>query len=786
MLSISLEITLKNAFSIASEYRHEYVTQEHLLLALIDDNDARLVLIKNRVSLKKLASKLKYYLVNESNQISKTEPIEIKPTLGFQRIVQRSTIQSSQINDATKQPANGGNILSEFFFEHDCYALSCLKEYNITRNDIIKSIKEIKQKNNNEAKKDKHKKQLSIIKKETKDQQKHNELPPMQIIINKSNKNDENNNDQLSKYCVNLNYKAYDEAIDCLVGRKNVVLRTIEIICRRKKNNEILVGEPGDGKTAIAEGLAFRIVTGDVPNILKNTTIYSLDLASLVAGTKYRGDFEERVRHMLDTIKSQPNTILLIDEIHTLIGAGSTNHGSLDASNLLKPALARGEIRCIGSTTFKEYHNYFEKDMALVRRFQKVIIDEPSSEETIAILQGLKQYYEKHHSVKYSDQSLKAAINLSERYISNRHLPDKAIDLMDEAGSRKKIDTTNNKVPIVTESDMESIITTMLNIPNIGNNLDNLKQLKNLENNLKNNIYGQNEAIKDLCSTIKLSIAGLKKGTRPTGCYLFAGKTGVGKTELAKQLAIHGSMKLVRFDMSEFSESISVSKLLGSAPGYIGYDQGGLLTEEVGKYPYSVVLFDEIEKAHHDIYNLLLQIMDDGKLTDSTGKVIDFRHSLIILTTNIGSNNNNSIGFSTNKSSRSIKSDLKEINSKFSAEFIGRLDKIILFNPIDNIIDKIIDKNFKDMKIQLKTKNITIRVSKKVKFYLINNFFDINKGARDIDRIMDVKIKQPIAEEILFGKLKNGGRIEIELSKKEDSIIFKYSKSSPSSDLEMV
>lgn len=966
MLSNTLEISLRRALSIATDHHHEYATYEHLLLALLDDADAKKVLNYHNIKIDKLAEDLSNYVDLQLQDLVSEFSGEAKPTAGFQRIIQRaalhaqsylggaptttetlsfeSTSSSKEHNSDTgfgrlsaikKRMISGADLLAEFFFEHETYALHALKNLGLTRHDILEAIKNLENfqgtklafmksanklkdqdKNDGEAKDKKQKTDYSTTldnyafegdskkgdsqadsvdpksnhlpvsssnsaKQET-SKQASNNTPPQSItgaMKHSSNLHDFINNsesksaykthtspsrsdelleedleekeakEELEKYCVNLNEKAKTNDIDCLVGRHNEVQRTIEILCRRKKNNAILVGEPGVGKTAIAEGLAYRIAKNDVPKILQDTLIYALDIGALVAGTKYRGDFEERIRSMLEALKNIKSAVLFIDEIHSIIGAGSTTSGSLDASNLLKPALARGELKCIGSTTFKEFHNHFEKDMALVRRFQKIVVEEPDEESTMSILNGLKPYYEKHHNVKYDESALKAAISLSQRYINDRHLPDKAIDLIDEAGSRCKISANNKRssamrkkslaaeasneqlvdanladmktasgdhnndkgdakvakpnlkqeTPKVTEKDIENVITTMLNIPNITVVSDDIKQLKKLENNLKKSIFGQDEAIRELCNSIKLSRAGLRKGSKPTGCYLFAGKTGVGKTELAKQLALVCSMRLVKFDMSEFSESASVSKLIGSAPGYVGFDQGGLLTEEVDKYPYSVILFDEIEKAHPDIYNLLLQIMDEGCLTDSTGKTVDFTYSMIVLTTNIQAEKKSmQIGFaasstdsSEEEQGKSPKSKTKDESSTseekpnmsnfeavFSPEFRSRLDKIILFNEIDGIIDKIVDKNFKDLASQLADKKVSISVSKAVKKHLIENCFDNKNGAREIDKIIDSEIKQYIADEILFGRLKDGGSITIDFNKAEGKITFDFNKAS--------
>lgn len=776
MLSNELELTLRNALAIATQYKHEYATYEHLLLSLTEDKDVKLFMQKSSIDIELLKSKLRNYLEYDFADLVDNNVKESKPTAGFQRIIQRAALHN-QANG--EKIITGVHVLAEFYFESDAYALLCLKDANLHRKDILDWIK-----NKKTNKKPTTKEQLQITLLESAMQENSNNLFYRKVNYENSSQNQEGQ-EELSKYCVNLNHQANTNSIDCLIGRHNEIQRTIEILCRRKKNNAILVGEPGVGKTAIAEGLATRIVKGDVPDILKNIVIYALDIGSLVAGTKFRGDFEERIKTLLEGLKKNKNAVLFIDEIHTIIGAGSTTTGAMDASNLLKPALAKGELRCIGSTTFKEYHNHFEKDMALVRRFQKVVVAEPDEEATLEILQGLKGYYEKHHNVKYNDEALKAAISLSKRYIHDRHLPDKAIDLMDESGARSKM-YSNKKTTIITEKDIEELVSNVANIPSIRVVSSDLMLLKNLNSNLKSCIFGQNKAIDDLCSSIKLAKAGLKKGNRPTGCYVFAGPTGVGKTELAKQLANFCNMKLIKFDMSEFSESSSVSKLLGSAPGYVGFDQGGKLSDEVDKYPYSVVLFDEIEKAHGEIYNLLLQIMDEGVITDSTGKKVNFAHTMIILTTNIIAEKGKSeIGF--NKSDADIPINMDAINEKFSPEFRSRLDNIILFNPINNIVDKIVNKNIKELASQLADKKVKLEVSSSVKKYLIKNCFDNKNGARELDRMFDNKIKQNLADEMLFGKLKNGGTVSIDICKKNNDLIFtiKSVKDSDKNEIEV-
>jgi ATP-dependent Clp protease ATP-binding subunit ClpA len=763
MLSNDLELTLRKALAIATECKHEYATYEHLLLALTEDKDAKAVFRVYGVVSAELKKRLREYLKQDLAELVDEYVKEAKPTAGFQRIIQRAALHSQAIG---QKVINGSHVLAEFFFEHEAYALLCLRDEGLSRQNILDFLKQNPSAIIGGTEKGQEV-QVSMAQQEQLGSQ---ETP----VTEKKEKSEEEND--IEKYCVNLNERADTDAIDCLIGRQNEIQRTIEILCRRKKNNAILVGEPGVGKTAIAEGLAIRIVKGDVPDLLKKAVIYSLDIGSLVAGTKFRGDFEERIKNLLVFLKNNKDAILFIDEIHTIIGAGSTTSGATDASNLLKPALGKGELRCIGSTTFKEYHNHFEKDMALVRRFQKIVVEEPDEESTMAILQGLKGYYEAHHSVIYSDSALKAAINLSERYINDRHLPDKAIDLIDEAGSRSKTGVKSDTKTVITNKHIESLLASILNMPNIGDQADDISQLKQLDANLKKCIFGQDQAVEDLCASIKLSKAGLIKGDRPTGCYLFVGPTGVGKTELAKQLAIFNNMKLIKFDMSEFAESSSLSKLLGSAPGYVGFDQGGMLTEEVAKYPYSVVLFDEIEKANPEIFNILLQIMDEGNLTDSTGKQVNFMNTMVILTTNIVAEKEKAaIGFSKEgEGDVELPLNLDRIKDQFSPEFRSRLDKIVFFNPIDDIVDQIVVKNIKELAAQLADRRVRLKVSASVKKHLAEKCFNKDNGARELARAIDTHIKQAIADEILFGKLKNGGSASVDMSKKSQEIVFKF------------
>ncbi|MDG1436249.1 MAG: AAA family ATPase [Rickettsiaceae bacterium] len=761
MLSDNLEYTLRKALLIATKNKHEYATYEHLLLALIEDDDASKALIDNGVAIELLTIRLQQYLNKDLADLVNKEIKAAKPTAGFQRVIQRTTLHNQGNIDSV---ITGAHVLAEFFFENDSYALLCLKESNINRSDLLNYIKKLDK--NHEGLNNSALPSTTLLEDPSNES---SSLPKLEQNIEDSEKS------ELEKYCINLNERADIGAIDCLIGRQNEIQRTIEILCRRKKNNAILIGEPGVGKTAIAEGMATRIVKKDVPEHLKDAVIYSLDIGALVAGTKFRGDFEERIKKLLKELQENKNAILFIDEIHTIIGAGSTTTGALDASNLLKPALAKGELHCIGSTTFKEYTNHFEKDAALVRRFQKIVVSEPDVESSIQILQGLKEYYEDHHNVKYTDSAIRAAVTLSERYIHDRHLPDKAIDLIDEAGSVSKMIADSKHVITITEKDIELLLSRVLNITKIRSDSSEIMQLKTLNSKLKNCIFGQDEAIEKLCTSIKLSRAGLRRSNKPTGCYLFAGPTGVGKTELAKQLAIFCNMKLLKFDMSEFSESSSTSKLLGSAPGYVGYDQGGMLSSEVSKYPYSVVLFDEIEKAHSEIYNLLLQIMDEGTLTDSNSKHINFTHTIIIMTTNVlAENEKPSIGFNDNNNDTKPEINMDEINEVFSPEFRSRLDNIIIFNQIDGVIDKIVSKNLKELAAQLADKKVRLTVGSHAKKHLIENYYNKNTGSRDLDRAIDSIIKQQIADEILFGKLRNGGSVYVDFSQKTKKMTFDF------------
>lgn len=765
MLSKNLELTLHRALNIAKEYEHEYATLEHLLLALTEDPDALEVFKSSSVDTKKLCEKLKSFLVNELAALVIKDLKESKPTAGFQRVVHRAAIH---VHAMGKKDMTGANILAEIFSEQESYAVLFLTEHNISRHAVLSFIGEdlLKFDNNNDL--------GSSISREKPI------LARTSIISDSPTKTSaetssttEDPASPLVKYCSNLNKRALENKIDVLIGRDDEVERAIEILSRRTKNNPLFVGEPGVGKTAIAEGLAVRLAKKDVPEFLADTVIYSLDLGALVAGTRYRGDFEERIKQVIGEVEKNPKVILFIDEIHTIMGAGSTNGSSLDAANLLKPPLARGSLRCIGSTTFQEYQSHFEKDQALARRFQKVVIEEPSIEKTIQMLEGLKVQYEAHHGVKYGEAAIEAAATLSERYIKYRNLPDKAIDVMDEAGARIKL--SNRKSKTVNVKDIEMTVSKMVQIPVQSLSKDESQKLQTLEKNLKAKVFGQDRAIEELVSAIKLSRAGLRNKEKPTGCYLFAGPTGVGKTELAKQLALEVNMELLRFDMSEYMEQHSVAKLIGTPPGYVGFDQGGMLTDQVKKSPYSVVLLDEIEKAHPDIYNIMLQVMDYGKATDHNGREISFSNTIVIMTTNAGAAQleKSSMGFG--KLSR-VGENLEQINKMFSPEFRNRLDAIVAFRDLDNgVITKIVDKYIGDLCAQLADRGTRITLSKDARHFLCEEGFDHKNGARALERIIDEKIKKKLADEILFGVLKKGGSVHVSLNKDKE-LVFEFHK----------
>jgi ATP-dependent Clp protease ATP-binding subunit ClpA len=741
MISEKLEIIIQKAFDLARGNKHEFLTLEHLLVELCKDEDVKNFLKSKNVSYKFIVNDLNNYIETQLKTIIVSEDIKPSPSASFERVLKRA---AQHVQSSGKKEVKSLNILVAMFSERDSFAVYFLEKNNVTRLDLVSYISHKKSKNLNDTK--------------------------------NNNNTDEDQNDQknlenniLEKYCINLNKKALDGKIDPLIGRELEIERTTQILCRRLKNNPLFVGDPGVGKTALAEGIAKNIVEGKVPKILQNVNVYTLEMATLLAGTRYRGDFEERLNSILEEVTKDRDNILFIDEIHTVIGAGATSGGSIDASNILKPALANGTLRCIGSTTYDEYRKYFEKDSALVRRFQKVDINEPNIEDALAIMKGVAPNFEKFHTVKYSDEVLMAAVNLSAKFINDRKLPDKAIDVIDEIGARYNL---LNKKKAINVKDVEDTIAKIAKIPskNITNN--DAKTLGNLKRNLKLSIFGQDNAIEELTRVVKLSRSGLRDDGKTIGSYLFVGPTGVGKTEIAKVLAQALNINLLRFDMSEYMERHSVSRLIGSPPGYVGFDQGGALTEAVNKNPNSVVLLDEIEKAHPDIFNILLQVMDYGKLTDHNSRTVDFRNVILIMTSNVGAEelDKNSIGF--NKSIDSEDNEI-EINKMFSPEFRNRLDSIIKFDFLSKkIMHHIVDKAINALEVQLIEKNIFIELSDKAKKYLMDKGYDIKFGARPLERLIQKKIKEPLADQILFGKLKKGGKIIIDLVREEIKIKF--------------
>ena len=721
----SLEKSISNAFALASEKNHQYVTLEHLLFSLMDEEDAVNVMKACSVDIGLLRENLEHYIDHELDNIVNSEKLsDPQPTAGFQRVIQRSIVH---VQSSGKSEVTGANILVSLFAERESHATYFLQEQEVTRYDVVNFISH------------------GITKIENFTYTENFE--PGQKTGSKSSEKT-----ALDNFCVNLNLKASNNKIDTLIGRDEELNRMAQILCRRTKNNPLLVGDPGVGKTAIVEGLAKRIVNKNVPDPLKNSTIFSLDLGSLLAGTRYRGDFEERLKTIINEIENNENYVLFIDEIHTLVGAGTTTGNSMDAANMLKPALQAGKIKCIGSTTFSEYRSNFEKDRALQRRFQKIDVAEPSVEEAYKIMFGLRGKYEEYHKVKYSDEAVKASVDLSAKYIGNKRLPDKSIDILDELGAYENLKVKKDKKEILDESDVEQIVAKITKIPEKSITTNDRYYLKDLDKNLKRLIYGQDHAVNALCSSIKLSRSGLRNPEKTIGNYLFNGPTGVGKTELAKQLSKTLGVELIRFDMSEFSEKHTISKLIGSPPGYVGFDQGGQLSESIEKNPYCVLLIDEIEKAHPDIFNILLQIMDYGKLKDQNGKNIDFRNVILILTSNIGASEleKDQIGFSNKKND---KIDQETINKVFSPEFRNRLDSIITFNRLDKkIVKQIVNKFILELEIQLNTRDVVIELSNAACDLICEKSYSQTMGARPISRYIDEHIKKTLADEIIHGK----------------------------------
>ena len=734
----SLEKAIAKAFQVATEKKHQYVTLEHLLLALVDEEDAQNVMKACSVDTDLLKENLEYYIDNELDNIINSEKnSDPQPTSGFQRVIQRSIVH---VQSSGKSEVTGANILVSLFAERESHATYFLQEQEVTRYDVVNFISHGITKIDNFSYTDN--------------------------LTDNAKTTSPNKTSPLDAYCVNLIKKAEKNKIDTLIGRISEIERMTQVLCRRTKNNPLLVGDPGVGKTAIVEGLANKIYRNEVPDVLKGNVIYSLDMGVLIAGTRYRGDFEERLKSIINEIEKNSKYILFIDEIHTLVGTGATSGNSMDAANMLKPALQSGQIRCIGSTTFSEYRQFFEKDRALQRRFQKIDILEPSVEETYKIMFGLRSKYEDFHKVKYSDEAIRASVDLSYKYIGNKRLPDKSIDIINELGSSESLKTADQKKDILLEEDVEKIVSKMTKIPEKNITLNDRNYLKDIDKNLKRLIYGQDHAIEALANSIKLSRSGLRDTNKTIGNYLFSGPTGVGKTELAKQLAKILGVELLRFDMSEYSERHTISKLIGAPPGYVGFDQGGQLSESVEKNPHAVLLIDEIEKAHPDIYNILLQIMDYGTLTDQNGKKIDFRNIILILTTNAGATDleKNQMGFDKKESNEN---DFETIKKVFTPEFRNRLDSLIRFNNLDKkIIKLIVSKFIMELETQLNARDITIEISDKATDLICELGYDKIMGARPISRVIDEKIKKPLANEIIHGKLIDGGLVKIDTKNK--------------------
>ncbi len=755
MIAQELEVSLHMAFVEARQARYEFITVEHLLLALLDNPSAAEVLRACAVNIEDLRKTLSIFVSDNTPTVAGTSEVDTQPTLGFQRVIQRAIMHVQSASNGKKE-VTGANVLVAIFGEKDSHAVYYLHQQGVTRLDVVNFISH------------------GVRKDHPSDGQKapegmeeaHNEAQPKE--------------NALDQFTQNLNKAAANGKIDPLVGRESEVERVVQTLCRRRKNNPLLVGEAGVGKTAIAEGLALRITLGDVPDILQNAVVYALDMGSLLAGTKYRGDFELRLKAVLKQLKEAPNGILFIDEIHTIIGAGSASGGTLDASNLLKPALSSGQLKCIGATTYNEYRGVFEKDHALSRRFQKVDINEPTVEQTVQILRGLKSRFEEHHNVKYSASALTSAAELSARFINDRHLPDKAIDVIDEAGAAQRILPKSKQKKTIGKLEIEEIIAKIARIPQQTVNQDDRSKLQTVERDLKNVVFGQDPAIDALSAAIKMARAGLGKLDKPIGAFLFSGPTGVGKTEMAKQLAFTLGIELIRFDMSEYMERHAVSRLIGAPPGYVGFDQGGLLTEAITKKPHTVLLLDEIEKAHPDVFNILLQVMDHGTLTDNNGRKADFRNVIIIMTTNAGAESlqKRSIGFIDSKEAGDEMADIKRM---FTPEFRNRLDAIISFGALDEtIILRVVDKFLMQLEEQLHEKKVEAIFSPKLRQFLGKKGFDPLMGARPMARLIQDTIRKALADELLFGKLVSGGKVLVDLDENE-KVKLDFSESDPRS-----
>ena len=749
MIAQELEVSLHMAFVEARQQRHEFITVEHLLMALLDNPSAAEVLRACAANIEDLRKSLSTFIKENTPTVGGNEEVDTQPTLGFQRVIQRA-IMHVQSTGSGKKEVTGANVLVAIFGEKDSHAVYYLHQQGVTRLDVVNFIAH------------------GIKKSDPPEPPKSNESPSSE---GEKEEGGDAKGSPLEQFTQNLNQQARDGKIDPLIGREHEVERVIQILCRRRKNNPLLVGEAGVGKTAIAEGLAWRITQNDVPEVLGEATVYSLDMGALLAGTKYRGDFEQRLKGVLKQLKDHPNAILFIDEIHTLIGAGAASGGTLDASNLLKPALSNGTMKCIGATTFTEYRGIFEKDAALSRRFQKVDVVEPTIEQTVEILKGLKSRFEEHHSVKYAVGALQAAAELSAKFINDRQLPDKAIDVIDEAGAAQRILPANKRKKTITRNEVEEIVAKIARIPPASVSSDDRGKLKLLDRDLKSVVFGQDPAIDALAAAIKMARSGLGKGDKPIGSFLFSGPTGVGKTEVAKQLAYVLGIDLIRFDMSEYMERHAVSRLIGAPPGYVGFDQGGLLTEAVTKKPHSVLLLDEIEKAHPDVFNVLLQVMDHGTLTDNNGRKADFRNVIIIMTTNAGAETMNkaTIGF-TNK--REQGDEMGDIKRLFTPEFRNRLDAIVNFRSLDEeIILRVVDKFLLTLEGQLAEKKVDVTFSDALRKYLAKKGFDPLMGARPMQRLIQDTIRRALADELLFGRLVDGGRLSVDIDAKDEVLL---------------
>ncbi|MBP6613378.1 MAG: ATP-dependent Clp protease ATP-binding subunit ClpA [Aquabacterium sp.] len=749
MIAQELEVSLHLAFVEARQHRHEFITVEHLLLALIDNPSASEVLKACAANSDELRKSLDQFVRDNTPTVGGTDEVDTQPTLGFQRVIQRA-IMHVQSSGNGKKEVMGANVLVAIFGEKDSHAVYYLHQQGVTRLDVVNFI-------------------AHGIRK-TDPPESSRSAPESGSGSGEAEREEaESKASPLEQYTQNLNQLARDGKIDPLIGRDAEVERVIQVLCRRRKNNPLLVGEAGVGKTAIAEGLAWRITQKDVPDVLADAEVFALDMGALLAGTKYRGDFEQRLKAVIKQLKEQAGAVLFIDEIHTLIGAGAASGGTLDASNLLKPALSSGQLKCIGATTFTEYRGIFEKDAALSRRFQKVEVAEPTVEQTIEILKGLKSRFEEHHSVKYSLNALQAAAELSAKFINDRHLPDKAIDVIDEAGAAQRILPKSKQKKTITRTEVEDIVAKIARVPSTSVSSDDRSKLKTLDRDLKSVVFGQDVAIDALASAIKMARSGLGKPDKPIGSFLFSGPTGVGKTEVAKQLAYILGIELIRFDMSEYMERHAVSRLIGAPPGYVGFDQGGLLTEAVSKKPHAVLLLDEIEKAHPDVFNILLQVMDHGTLTDNNGRKADFRNVLIIMTTNAGAETlqKSTIGFTTQRESGDEMADIKRV---FTPEFRNRLDAIVGFKPLDeDIILRVVDKFLLQLESQLVEKKVEVTFTDALRRHLAKRGFDPLMGARPMQRLIQDTIRRALADELLFGKLVDGGRLTVDVVEKADA-----------------